>query len=426
MSEIILYGSATHRNTGDLAMMHGLIDWLNRHGHRGQVALMTRNPVESEQEFGLPCFMSHDADLLAFGSHPPSRFRLIRNGLRWLLKVVVWRYASRRLAARSMTPSTLHALERLASAHALIVHGSGSFNSVFHIGWLYPKAITSIAVALLNVPIVMTSQGIGPFNHRADRWMARIFFQRARLIGIRDGDVSRQAARENGAQEDRIIHTGDDSELLPAATDDRITEVMRIEGIPNDGMLIGVNFRDASSYHPGYEDEGYEKLARVLDDLIDHHNARVVLIPITYDALDDDRKSAARVTEHMKRSDHVAVVKGVYDAALLRGLIGRMTIAVGSSYHFLLFALSQAVPSLALTKNPYYAVKHRGLLTLYRQAERVCDVNQTEAVRLEEFVNDLVMHRDGISTALAERQLELNAESARARDQLAKQLTAGD
>jgi polysaccharide pyruvyl transferase WcaK-like protein len=426
MSEIILYGSATHRNTGDLAMMHGLIDWLHRQGHRGQVVLMTRNPVESEKEFGIPCFMSHDVALLAFGSHPSSRIRLVRNGTAWLFKVAIWRFISPRLAARYMTVSTLHALERLAAARMVIVHGSGSFNSVFYIGWLYPKAITAIATALLKVPIVMTSQGIGPFDNRADRWMARIFFRRARLIGIRDGAVSRQAARENGAPDDRIILTGDDSDLLPPAPENHITEVLRLEGIPEDGPLIGVNFRDASSYHPGYADRGYEQLAEALDDLVEHHHARLVFIPITYDPLDDDRKSAARVVAHMKRADRATIVKGEYTAALLRGLVGRMAMAVGSSYHFLLFALSQSVPSLALTKNPYYEVKHRGLMTLYHQSDQVFDISGSETGPLTEAVNDLWQQRDGISTALAKRNGEIHAETALARDRLAKQLGSSD
>jgi polysaccharide pyruvyl transferase WcaK-like protein len=87
------------------------------------------------------------------------------------------------LAARCTAATTVRSIEVMADAQAILVHGSGSLNSIFWRGWLYPKAITSLAARILGVPVVISSQGIGPWLGRLDRFMARIFFANTTFIG---------------------------------------------------------------------------------------------------------------------------------------------------------------------------------------------------------------------------------------------------
>jgi colanic acid/amylovoran biosynthesis protein len=418
---IVLYGAATHDNEGDLAMMRGLIGWLAGHGYAGRLVLLTRNPDRSERDFAIPCRLSHDTRLLAAPEgRRVGRVRLAVRGLAFLIQVAVWKYAP---AARRLLPSvTRDSIALLANSEAVVVHGSGSFNSVFWRGWLYPKAITAIALRWLGTPLVMTSQGIGPFSHPLDKWMARRFLGVARICGVRDGEASRGEAIRLGADPDRVIHTGDDSALLPAASLEAVDVALAAEGVPRDRPLLGVNFRDASSYSSDFREEGYAVLAAALDSLIEASELQVVFLPISYDLGDGDRESADRVAALMKPTHRISRLNRRHDATILRGMAGRMTAFVGTSYHALLFALSSGVPVLALTKNVYYASKHRGLLEWFGCAGARVDMDSIDAQTLADKILELLRDRDHTAAELENGRFARVAVEAQGRSRLLRAL----
>jgi polysaccharide pyruvyl transferase WcaK-like protein len=415
MRDVLIYGSATHRNLGDLAMMQGLIQHLQNTHPNKRVVLVTRNPDFSQRILGIPCLISPDSDLLSTEGRAQRKSAVIGRGLLFLVRFLLWRFVSRRLAARVTPPNSTSFFAALTNAAALVVHGSGSFNSIFWRGWLYPKAFSAVCARLSRVPVLMTSQGIGPLRSRLDRLMARIFFYHAAYIGVRDGDFSREQARQAGAPADRVYHTGDDSALLPDAAPVEIDAALVAERIPDGPRLIGVNFRDASTYDPSHQERGYETLAAALDQIVQQQHAHVVFVPITYDHADDDRKSAERVLALMVEKVHTTIIRREYPATVVRGIIGRMHVVVGASYHFLLFALSQNVPALALTKNDYYLHKHRGLLTLYQQEEQRVDIADIGPAPLAVKFSELFDSGGDVRSILADRQPELAEESAGAR-----------
>ncbi|HMO03354.1 MAG TPA: polysaccharide pyruvyl transferase family protein [Kiritimatiellia bacterium] len=423
MKPVVLYGSATHDNEGDLAMMRGLIAWLARNGSADRMHLLTRNPERSRRDIGIPCDLSHDTMLLAApADRPISRAALAWRGLGFLGQVAIWKFGPARWRERFIPPVNRAAIALLAGSAAVIVHGSGSFNSVFWRGWLYPKAITAVALRWLGVPLLMTSQGIGPLDHPLDRWMARRFFRVARLVGVRDGDTSRRVARELGAPADRIVHTGDDAELVPPADDTVVDAALRAESVPAGRPLFGVNFRDAASYAAGHEDTGHALLAAALDHLIEATGVHVVFLPITYDPIDDDRVSADRVVGLMQHAVHTTVLRARYDAATLRGIASRFTALAGASYHALLFALAAGVPVIALTKNSYYAAKHEGLLHWFGCRGAQVLMASPDAAHLAAALIDLVMNREARAAALEAGRAARASAAAEGRARLLREI----
>ena len=236
----------------------------------------------------------------------------------------------------------------------MVVHGSGSFNSLWWYDWLYPKTACCLAGRVGGVPTVIASQGIGPLDNRLDRLVARVFFNSVACVGVRDGEASTSLARSLGARRATTWHTGDDSLLVKAESPLATDTALREARVPDEKLLIGVNFRDSSSYSPAHHEGGTGQLARLLDGLSDGSGAHVVFVPISYDTADDDRKSAAAVVNAMANQASASVLTAEHPAARLRAIVGRMHLCIGTSYHFLLFALSEGVPALGLYKNAYY------------------------------------------------------------------------
>ena len=108
----------------------------------------------------------------------------------------------------------------------------------------------------------------------------------------------------------------------------------------------------------------------------------------------------------------ITIVRNERSAAELRELISHFQICVGTSYHFLLFALNANVPSIGLFRNDYYRQKQTGLLGLFGQAEQCVDATEISVAELTERIDRLMAERASLSPAIKKVNSAL-AEKAR-------------
>jgi polysaccharide pyruvyl transferase WcaK-like protein len=402
MKPLLVYGSATHDNAGDLAMMHSLFRTLSDNEATRNFALLTRNPRESAACFGIHCIASHDPWLIAPQESYPSRLTLLMHGFVFAKRFWAWRSGNGPSKRRLVSAELAEAFDNLSTCRGLLVHGSGSFNSIFRRGWLYPKCFTALVAGWAGIPVWMTSQGIGPFEHPLDRWVAGLFLRRAKVVGVRDGRPSKAAALQCGARAQTLVHTGDDALRLPSASEEEIQAAWKLEGLPEDhsSLFIGVNARRSASYSPSYHDQGEASLAHALDRVSEISRAHVVFIPTTYDRDDDDRVSASAVRKLMRHANRATVITRPHAPAVLRGLVAKMDIAVGASYHFLLFALDAAIPCVALGANSYFRAKHAGLREVYGAGLRTTNWSRDDGGKLARIITETIEARDRIREEL--------------------------
>jgi polysaccharide pyruvyl transferase WcaK-like protein len=150
----------------------------------------------------------------------------------------------------------------------------------------------------------------------------------------------------------------------------------------------------------------------------------VVFVPISYDSVDDDRRSAAAVVHAMASPASATVLTAEYPATLLRAMVGRMHLCIGTSYHFLLFALSDGGPALGLYKNAYYRQKQLGLYSLYGLERYSVDMLSAAPGEIEALAVELLAGRHDVAEALGRGNAELRAVEAGARAKLAGAISA--
>lgn len=405
-------------------MIAGLIGWLRDTEPTLEPVLSSWNPERSTQAFRVRCIPSPDIDMMVWGPTRWRRGRMALKGLRMVVAAWLFRWISVKAAEALSSKRTIGFLRELNRARVMVVHGSGSFNSLWWYDWLYPKTACCLAGRVVGVPTVIASQGIGPLDDRLDRLVARVFFRSVVFVGVRDGEASTSLARSLGACRSTTWHTGDDSLLLKAESSLVADTALREAGVPDQKLLIGVNFRDSSSYSPAHHEGGTERLARLLDRLSDASGAHVVFVPISYDTADDDRKSAAAVLNAMANPTSATVLTAEYPAALLRAMVGRMHLCIGTSYHFLLFALSEGVPALGLYKNTYYRHKQLGLYSLYGLERYSVDMLAAATGAIEALAAELLARRHDVAEAVRRRNDQLRSAEAGARAKLAGAISA--
>lgn len=416
---ILILGGVTHDNRGDLAMMEGLFSEL-RLLSRGIVPILySWNPERSRTAFNVECRPSPDLDISAQFKTKSSRLLAIIDIAWFVLRFALFHFVSYRVAKLFTNSRLLAFFAQLSRASAVIVHGSGSFNSYWWHDWVYPKTACAIAARLAGKPVLMTSQGVGPFDNILDRMVAGLFFRTATFLGVRDAGRSADVMRHLGASANRIWQTGDDALLLPLLSEVEIRALLESEGLSSDELLIGVNVRDSSIYSSLFCEGGLDELATSLAEVAVRHRARLVFIPISYDPWDDDRKSSEALAAAIGDRAPVTIVRNERSAAELRAMIGRMSICVGTSYHFLLFALSSNVPSIGLYRNAYYKQKQTGLLGLFGEEEWCIDGLLTSAAELTARMDHLIAERTKLFQELGKTNERLAEEAARARTQFA-------
>jgi len=411
-------------------MLIGLVEWLARNERSAELIVYASNPdelrysVKARTVWSPECYFSQF--LKQQTSPRPLWSLLIRifaicRGL-WFIA----NFCTFRLTGRCFIKNTacLGFYSQVLTAKALILAGGGYLNSVWWLDGLYSKAFPVILAKFANVPVLLTSQGLGPFNHFLDRYIAKRVFKNADIIGVRDDENSKAVVKGVGAQTSKVIHTGDDALLLKPEQDSVLRKILEAEKIPN-AALIGVNLRDASSYSANYAKLLVTSYAQLLDEIVSQPGRHLVFIPISYNYADDDRKSAQQIVKAMRFQDRVTIIRKEYDASQLRGLIGRMNIAIGTSYHFLLFALSGNVPSVGVYQNEYYKQKLQGLFSLFGMQKYCLNMNGDDRKSAETIIEDLFQNNHEIIEMLKSRNEMLQSLSIKAHSLLRQKITRG-
>jgi polysaccharide pyruvyl transferase WcaK-like protein len=150
---------------------------------------------------------------------------------------------------------------------------------------------------------------------------------------------------------DRVTVAADLAWLLRPVDSGFGEQTLRRYGLSN-SRLVGVNI-NAEHALLATEPKLFQKLASLLDKLIESHDLRVVFLcneireGETY-----DKAAATIVQSHMRRKDEAIVLPNDYlTPQQMLSIIASCSLTVSTRYHFCLFSAIQAVPFLAIKRS---------------------------------------------------------------------------
>ena len=419
MKKILIFSGCEYslNNKGDQAMLEGLVGWLKEVDPHSEITAYEMMPGALSPIKGVRPFPSPESFMLGIsGKHHGSKFktfiariRIIFRGIVFIARFFLYKLIGTRLQKESYLHGFFH---QILSADALVFSGGGYINGLWWLDGLYSKTFPALAARLAGVSVILTSQGLGPFKHPLDRFVAWLLFSSCTVIGVRDGKYSKSTVNSIASKSTgRVINTGDDALLVSAASKLETASIFRTEGIPDTATeLIVVNLRDSSSYQAGYAKPPFAIAAVVLDELLEHPGRYVVFVPISYHSEDGDRESASKIMKSMRHYDRASIISGEYSPSIIKGIIGQAHIAIGTSYHFMLFALSQNIPVLALYQDAYYKQKLEGLCAMYGQKQYCISLDGMDTKSLSKATQILLDQRHIIFDELMEKNRALFAD----------------
>ncbi len=243
-----------------------------------------------------------------------------------------------------------------------VVVGGGNLTDVFPHELWQRLCITQV-FARQRKPILFSGQQIGPWQSEPMRQAALRTMRRVDFLGLREPTASLTFSQQLGLQADRISVLGDDSFGLMSTPP---KEALRQVGLPfGPGEFLAINVRLAA-YAASFTDHLAE-LAAIIRGVADNLQLPLAVVPIALNGEDSDITAGRRLSALVGR-EKIHLVNGPgLTPGLVKGVLAGAAGAVGASYHFCTFALSQGVPTVCPFHGKYYGQKAQGLAAFWAE-----------------------------------------------------------
>ena len=244
---------------------------------------------------------------------------------------------------------------------ALFIAGGGDMNDIFPDAlWRCCALINAFAVQ--RKPVILSGQQLGPMRHGASLRLLQAALRRTTFVGVREPTESLQLCTEAGLDDTRMAMTGDDSLGIEAAGMEAVEPLLAQSGV-TPGRFIAVNVRMGD--YTAVSAQQLRDMAALFGRLARDNEMPLLAVPISVAEGDSDVAAAEQLRrqpgcEGLRILEHESL-----SAASLKGVLGSAHAAIGMSYHFGTFALSQGVPAIALYTGDYYRQKAKGLSSFW-------------------------------------------------------------
>ncbi|MGI6264929.1 MAG: polysaccharide pyruvyl transferase family protein [Acutalibacteraceae bacterium] len=319
----------------------------------------------------------------------------------------------RKPASWFLSPEQKETLRLFEQSSAAFVKGGGFLHA--HGGWAETYKIYfflyHIRLALsMGIPVYVMPNSFGPFNGILVRRMVRKTLSRCRLVYARESISRRMLKRECGI-DCRVSR--DLAMYLEKQSDFDAGRCLEEHGIvARDKPLVGITVRPYR--FPGQPDpqERYRAYCRAITGLVvwlKEQGYRPVLIEHVYSENYHERdmlciEEIARAVQ--ERGQTVDVFSDLrLNCRQMKAVYGRMDYLVGTRFHSVVFALTEQVPSIAIT---YGGNKGSGImrdLGLESYSVGMDAVTEEKLIRL--FL-DLESHAPQIRELLADHQRRID------------------
>jgi len=238
---------------------------------------------------------------------------------------------------------------------------------------------------LLNKPIVVFSQSIGPFK----KWsltLARFSLNKVDLIIVRE-EITKKYL-EKLKIDSPIFLTADCAFILETASSEIIEEILSREGINiENNVFIGI------SPNVRQDSENYVSImAQMIDYIIENLKSKVIIIPHVVNDLVVSQKIYKKIINKNK----VKLIKNNYSPEELKGIICLCEIFIGARMHSNIAALSTYVPTMAIA----WSHKYYGIMRKLGQEKYVFDFRTMNFSSVVSKIDELWCNRNKIRKEL--------------------------
>ncbi len=272
--------------------------------------------------------------------------------------------------------------DELETCDLLFNVGGGNINSIMP-SELYKKCSIYLAAKILQKPIIISGQTMGPFLRRIDSTYVAFCLNYVDLITFRDNGKSIKRLQAIGVKNPIMLNTADDSITLPYINKQELIQIQQNDHPEfwekdDSKLIIAMNMKGSLSQFTNLgKENNLDKecvlMSQMADYIIEKYNAKICFLPTDYSDSVDDRPLHKKIHNQMKNISKAICINKEYSASQLKGFLSYVDCAIGSRYHFCVFAAGGFTPFLGIASGIYQRTKLEGLAGLCEIQE--CYIN---------------------------------------------------
>ena len=290
---------------------------------------------------------------------------------------------------------------RIRSAD-IVVSAPGGY--IHDTNFAYYVALLHIALARPTARTILAPQSIGPIDSTFARWIARRVLLKADAICARESYTFEFLQDELALPAEKLRRSGDSafwnfSVCTPG--DPAVQAAWNQIGLNPDtcGPILGLTVVDwnfPKSEDPDAARETYvNALATIVDHMCDVHDMRAVI----FNQVSEDLNMAKRVAATCRNEVTVDTVSR--EPEVLRSLISRSALFLGTRFHSCIFAMMAHCPTIAIAYLPKTTYILKDLALNMRQVP-INQLNPNETIiALERDLSDTASASEEVITAVA-------------------------
>ncbi len=296
MSNIVISGYYGSKNAGDEAMLAAMLEVFSELDPKLNITVISSDPDYTVKRHGV-------------------------NAVNWLNVIAI--------------------LKVLSKADLLISGGGSLLQNVTSGRSLYYYMGILFLAKLVNTPIMLYAQGIGPIYGSFARYLMRWFGNHSSLITVRDND-SLLELKALKITRPRIKATADPV-LAINSVDKKIGQsILKKYHISIAKPIIGISVREWRDW-THYK----EILAKAADRAAKELDTQILFMPMQYP---EDVKAAKQIVNKMRTP--TCILKEDFTTAELMSLVGNMDLMIGIRLHALIFAGVMGTPMIGISYDP--------------------------------------------------------------------------
>ncbi len=200
----------------------------------------------------------------------------------------------------------------------------------------------------ISKKVILLGVGIGPVHLERSKSKLRKVLNEVEMIIVKD-IYSRDLLRQLRVTKPEIHTTADIGFLLEAAAPERISEIIRVERIPQTkSPRIGICLCGHHLEIPSLKDSIVEFCEYATGRL----DAQVWFIPMQTGNGHDDRIGPRSIVSRLKRNDKVFLLEGEYSPQENMGLMRRTDVVLGERFHGVILSLNNNIPFFGISYMP--------------------------------------------------------------------------
>jgi len=398
-----------HKNIGDEAMAQNVFNKLKKHGYDVYTITTYEPPLGQSKEFDR---ISLSGIVNNYNNIIIKIFLVTVNRLKLktfyavYVKVILSlimglaRLHKLNINLSFVFPRLYKLFDAFKSADIYVRSGSGSLNDIWFWSSLMPQYAEARLAKLFNTKVYFTGQGIGPITGSYRGKIMKEFVSCVDLFTLRDKTESESFLNSLGCRETaKYASLGDDALDLPTEVKSSFPLI--------DGDYIVCQFRSTD-----YQNKINEKCWKNIADEVDKISSEYPHLKFCFisfsNGIVNDLDIAKKISSLCTTG--VYIQEEILTPEQAKWIIGNAVIAIGQSYHFGVFALSENVPFFGLYTNEYYKLKHTGLLEWYGMEEYVVSMNDNMEFlpRLKSYLDNKDMIQEKMNEINVDKKNNIN------------------